>query len=187
MSTEIRLLDLNDLDTVLTLQNTIRTYAGVPSEVKKTYTNYSYINYFLNPDEKKYFMFGFFLEGQLLSTIGSIDNQEMPAWTLSKYHAIPNKHNAAAKLQTYLIDFQEKKKLYQYFTCHAQNKFAAHDRHWTRLVPLRNRYTAYLEHIVAPNEFTGYENIDHDVLAYTKWPETLVIHLRVLKDEYRTY
>lgn len=187
MTTEIRMLGLGDLAALIDLQTSIKTYAGVNSSIKKNYTNYSYENYFLNPEESRYFMFGFFEQGKLIASIGAIDNQEIPAWTFGKYHAVPNQHNAAAQLQTFLIEYQEEKKLYQYFTCHAQNKFAAHDRHWNRLVPLRKRYTAYLEHIVPPNEFTGYENIDHDVLAYTRWPETLIIHLRVLRDEYRTF
>lgn len=187
MSTEIRKLGPDDMDQLIALQNSVKTYAGVSSDFKKQYTNYSYSNYFLNPQESRYFMFGFFEDEKLIASIGSIDNQEIPAWTLGKYYSIPNKHNAAAELQSFLIEHQEKKKLYQYFTCHARSKFAAHDRHWNNLVPLRRRYTAYLEHIVPPNEFTGYENIDHDVLAYTKWPVELVIHLRVLKNEYRTF
>jgi hypothetical protein len=186
MTHYIRALGPEDINDVLELQHSIKKYAGASSDLKKKFTNYSFENYFLNDKEPRYFMYGFFIGDKLTATIGAIDSIEIPAWTLGKYMALPNKLNAAAELQTFLINWQESKKLFQYYTCHALNKFHAHNRHWNKLVPVRTRYKSYLEYLLEPGHLAGHEMIDHDILAYTPWPEPLVIHLRILLDEYRT-
>lgn len=186
MTCSIRLLTADDLDAVIELQHTIKKYAGVSSDFKKKYTNYSFTNFYLNPNEPTYFMFGFFEQEKLIATIGSIDSKEVPAWTLTKFMSVPNDHQAAAALFSYMLEHQENKHLYRYWICCAESAIEAHDKQWTKLVPLRERYNKYQEYVVEPNQFTGYETIDHDILAYTRWPERLIIQTRILPNEYRT-
>lgn len=186
MTWSVRLLTSDDTESVITLQHTIKTYAGVNSDIKKNYTNYSYKNYFLNDKEPSYFMFGFFDQSKLIATIGSVDSKEVPGWTLSKFMSLPNNDNAAASLFSHMLEHQERKNLYRFWICCAASKIKAHDRKWSALVPLRNRYVKYQEYIVEPGQFTGYETIDHDVLSYTPWPEQLIIETRILPNEYRT-
>lgn len=100
-----------------------------------------------------------------------IDNQEIPAWSISNRYSRFEKH--FQELLEYAIIYQENKKLYQFFMLSELNHFVS------------DRYTGYLEHIIKKNSLSGYENIDHDVLEYQTNINDRLIYLWVLKNEYR--
>jgi hypothetical protein len=140
--------------------------------------NRAYINYFLNSEEPDYKFFGLFNDTTLTTAIGFINNPDLPAWTLNKFYFFDQ--TDALTLYKKVTEVQERKKLYQYFTCIEESELLKYKM-------LKDvRYATYLEHTVLPNQLTGYENIDHDVLNYVKRNATTLIHLRVLKNEYRT-
>jgi hypothetical protein len=171
MTPVVRKLNPNDLEELIDLEKKF-------NPLRLTDTR-AYTNYFLNLDEPDYIFFGAFEQSIITAAIGVINSPELPIWTLNKFYFFDQK--TAQLLYNTVIDIQEQKNLYQYFTCIEKlnlQKYKILDN---------QRYNTYLEHIVLPEQLTGYENIDHDVLNYVKENTTRLIHLRVLKNEYRAY
>jgi hypothetical protein len=135
----------------------------------------SFENYFLSDERFK--SFGLFLNDELIEIISVIENQEIPAYTLSRCHSYFKLDDNC--LLKFVIDYYEKEKLiYQFFTL-------LDDHDLTKITKLIDRYNYYLEHRLLPGELSNYENIDHDVLSYRFYDRELTIHMWVLKNECR--
>lgn len=135
----------------------------------------SFENYFLSDERFK--SFGLFLNDDLIEIISVIENQEIPAYTLSRCHSYFKLEDDC--LLKFVIDYYEKEKsIYQFFTL-------LDDHELTKIVKLIDRYNHYLEHKISPGEFSNYENIDHDVLSYRIYDRELMIHMWILKNECR--
>jgi hypothetical protein len=129
-------------------------------------------NYYLKGE--KYTIFGIFDDSILIEFAGVIESEETPLWVLSKTFSFLKLHSNA--LLDYILKIEEAKKRFQFITIDDRIE-----------VEPNNRYNHYLEHFVPKETFTGYENIDHDVLEYQKFDKDLFIHLWALKNEYRSF
>ena len=160
---EIRILSANDLES-------IKEFFSNDSEIILSYSNY-----FLN--DERYRSFGLFVDNTLSEVISVIDNQEIPAYTISSLHSNFDLNNT--ELLNYVIDYHEQQKsLLQFFTLLTVKQHAS-------MITELPRYQPYLEHKVMPGNLTNYENIDHDVMSYKTRENLLFIHLWVLKNECR--
>lgn len=146
------------------------------NEILKS-TDYSLENYFLNSDEIRYKMFGC-IDVKLSAVVGIIDSITVPAWILSRSHTRGSASDVFFVLNN-IIDIKERNGLFQFFTLSTDEEIEFLKS------KLDNRYQSYLDHIVPADSLTGYENIDHDVLEYKKYPTPLKIYNWVLKNEYR--
>lgn len=127
-------------------------------------------NYYLKGE--KYSIFGLFDEKDLIEFVGVIESEEIPAWILSKHFSYLR--NNSRKLVDYILETEESKNRYQFFTLDDS-------------LEIPERYNRYLEHVVPKETFTGFENIDHDVLEYRKSNTDRCIYLWVIKNEYRSF
>lgn len=152
--------------------NLIKQKFKLDEEIEK-----SLFNYFLNESEIRYQIYGKF-DNDLVAMLGIIDNLEIPAWTLSNLHSFGSSDNFK-KITEHIIELKERESKYQFFTLNTEKEF-------NYLQDIFNRYQPYLEHIVLSDQFTGYENIDHDVLQYNRFKKNMCVYLWVLKNEYRT-
>lgn len=134
----------------------------------------SFKNYFLDNTEKKSYCYGKW-EGDTFSFIGIIENEEIPAWTYSRY----NSTSIDEELLMYATAQLELKNIKQIFTLTDINETE-------QLARILNRYNRYTEHLVEKKCLTGYENIDHDVLQYKTYDKQMIVSLWVLKNEHRT-
>lgn len=158
---ETRLLDSTYLNQVHTL-------------LKFTNKTVAFANYFLCDSETDYECYGIFIDTHLDSVISIINNKEIPAYTVSRWHSIYN----SAETLIDVIRLKEPN-LKQFFTLTADLELADMQKSL-------HRYQPYVEHVVAAGALTGYENIDHDVLSYTRSTNAMTVYLWVLKNEYRT-
>lgn len=147
-------------------------------EIEKLFTldGLALENYFLNPEEERFKMYGY-VSGNFLSIVSSIDSISIPAWSLSRSYSYGSIENQFVILQD-IISLKEKQSLYQFFTL-------INDIEFQFLQSNLDRYQPYLEHIVPPNSLTGYESIDHDIMEYKIYDDSLKIFNWVLKNEYR--
>lgn len=129
-------------------------------------------NYYLKGE--KYSIFGIYDNDDLIEFAGVIESEETPSWNLSKTFSFIKTHSEI--LLDHILDIEESKKRYQFFTI--ENKPE---------VEIIDRYNSYLEHVVPKQTFTGYENIDHDILEYQRFEEDCYIYLWILKNEYRSF
>jgi len=149
----------------------IKSLIILDEDSKKAFKNYFF-------DDERFISFGIFSNNSIIEVISCIENQEIPAWTLSRQHSKIDFENDT-NLKT-IIDYFENKRLYQFFTLLTEQEY-------NLMCKIVDRYIPYLEHIVPPGAVTGYENIDHDILSYVTSEENLSVHLWVLKNEYRAY
>lgn len=133
-------------------------------------------NYFLNPEENRYKMFGC-TDNALLSVVGAVDSVAVPAWILSRTFSYGSIENQFFILKN-IIPIKEQQSLFQFFTL-------IDDIEFQFLQTKLDRYQPYLEHIIPPNSLTGYESTDHDVMEYKTYDSSLKIFNWVLKNEYR--
>lgn len=145
-------------------------------DIIKNIDNIALKNYFLNPKEKNYQIYGLFSPG-LSATVGVIDSIEIPAWILSR-DAMTGKLESISFILKNIIDIKEKNEIFQFFTLIDDEEYDFFKKEF-------QRYNAYLEHIVEPGSLTGYENIDHDVLRYKNYDKVMKIFIWSLKNEYR--
>lgn len=130
-------------------------------------------NYYLK--NEKYSIFGIFdSTDHLIEFAAVIESDEIPAWILSNTFSFLKSH--VQFLLNHILEIEEGKKRYQFFTLGDMVN-----------VDLTERYRCYVEHFVHRGTFTGYENIDHDVLEYQKFDRDLYIYFWVLKNEYRSF
>lgn len=162
MNEEIRILKMRDYDS-------IKNLFEFTDLIDKGFKNF-YLNEIDN-----YKSFGIFIDDQLVEFISIIENKEIPAWSISK--SCSKYKNFFQDLISYIIAYEEQNKRYQFFLLTNKRKTPSID----------NRYNCYLEHVVPKNTLTGYENIDHDVLEYQTYDDTMFIYLSVLKNEYRSF
>lgn len=134
----------------------------------------SFKNYFLDSTEKKFYCYGKW-DNDVFSFLGVIENEEIPAWTYSRY----NSTGIDEELLIYATAQLELKNIKQIFTLTNISEIK-------QLEKIFNRYNRYTEHLVEENCLTGYENIDHDVLQYKTYDKQMIVSLWVLKNEYRT-
>jgi hypothetical protein len=159
---KIRILDDADFDLV-------KNKMALDGDLEK-----SFKNYFLDNTEKKFYCYGKW-EGDTFSCVAVIENEEIPAWTYSRY----NSTSIDEELLIYATTQLELKNIKQIFTLTDISEI-------DRLARIFNRYNRYTEHLVEENCLTGYENIDHDVLQYKTYNKQMIVSLWVLKNEYRT-
>ena len=133
-------------------------------------------NYFLNPQEDRYKMFGY-VDRTLQSVVGVVDSVAVPAWILSRSFSYGYIENQLFLLKN-IITIKEQQSLYQFFTLIDDIEFQFFQ---TKL----HRYQPYLEHVIPPNSLTGHESTDHDVMEYKTYDSPLKIFNWVLKNEYR--
>jgi hypothetical protein len=129
-------------------------------------------NYYLKSE--KHSIFGIFDGDQLIEFAALIESDEIPAWVLSKTFSFLKVHSQI--LLDHILEIEEDKKRYQFFTVGDMID-----------VDITERYRCYIEHVVRQGTFTGYENIDHDVLEYQTFDKDLYIYFWVLKNEYRSF
>lgn len=148
------------------------------NEVEKLFaSNYIALkNYFLNPQEDRYKMFGY-VDRTLQSVVGVVDSVAVPAWILSRSFSYGSIENQFFLLKN-IIPIKEQRSLYQFFTL-------IDDIELEFLQNKLDRYQPYLEHIIPPNSLTGYESTDHDVMEYKTYDSPLKIFSWILKNEYR--
>lgn len=147
-------------------------------EIEKLFTldSLALENYFLNPEEERFKMYGY-VSGNFLSIVSSIDSISIPAWILSRSYSYGSIENQFFILKN-IIPIKEQQSLFQFFTL-------SNDEEFQFLQTNLDRYQPYLEHIVPPNSLTGYENIDHDIMEYKTYGDSLKIFNWVLKNECR--
>ena len=86
------------------------------NEVEKLFaSNYIALkNYFLNPQEDRYKMFGY-ADSTLQSVVGVVDSIAVPAWILSRSFSYGSIENQFFLLKN-IISIKEQRSLYQFFT-----------------------------------------------------------------------
>ena len=159
---EIRLLDItnfSDIDALLKLDKD---------------SSLAFTNFFLDSTESDYRSYGIYETTGLISVISIIVNKEIPAYTISRAHS----QYTIDQTLSDIIKLEEAA-LKQFFTLTSPDEF--HGMQY-----LLHRYQPYIEHVVAAESLTGYENIDHDVLSYKTSPIDMTVYLWVLKNEHRT-
>jgi len=126
--------------------------------------------------EYDYHIYGKFSNN--ISAIGcSANSIDMPAWILIRELTFADK-DSLAQIVRHICEIKERLGYLQFFTLLTLQEFSY-------LQEQLKRYQPYLEHAVPAGQATNYESVNFDILRCNTHDQDLLIHLWVLKNEFR--